>query len=125
MKNQTTKAPDVLAFAAEQLDSYWCRICGDGSHAQVTLRVDPAACPSVEDPALDDAYAVEIQQGIGFIAGSNPRSVLLGVYAFLQAVGCRFIRPGPDGEIHLYQEVYGHGGHPPHPRRHPAGAGPR
>ena len=99
MKNQTTKAPDVLAFAAEQLDSYWCRICGDGSHAQVTLRVDPAACPSVEDPALDDAYAVEIQQGIGFIAGSNPRSVLLGVYAFLQAVGCRFIRPGPDGEI--------------------------
>lgn len=99
MLARQTDVPDTIAFAAEQLDSYWRQICGEGSHAQIALRADPAACPAVEDPALDDAYTVEVTQGEGFIAGSNPRSVLLGVYAFLTAVGCRFIRPGPDGEI--------------------------
>ena len=33
------------------------------------------------------------------IAGSNPRSVLLGVYRFLRELGCRWLRPGKYGEI--------------------------
>ena len=76
MLARQTDVPDTIAFAAEQLDSYWRRICGEGSHAQIALRADPAACPAVEDPALDDAYTVEVTQGEGFIAGSNPRTVL-------------------------------------------------
>ena len=33
------------------------------------------------------------------IAGVNPRSVLLGVYRLLREMGCRWLRPGDDGEI--------------------------
>ena len=30
-----------------------------------------------------------------YIAGRNARSVLFGVYAFLETQGVRFVRPGP------------------------------
>ncbi|MBR3942966.1 MAG: DUF4838 domain-containing protein, partial [Clostridia bacterium] len=39
------------------------------------------------------------QNGKGYIAGSNPRSVLFGVYEYLKSCGCRFIRPGKDGDF--------------------------
>jgi hypothetical protein len=54
--------------------------------------------PETVNPALDDYLYVEIQSGQGIIAGSNPRSVLMAVYRFLEKAGCRFIRPGKDGE---------------------------
>ena len=44
MLARQTDVPDTIAFAAEQLDSYWRRICGEGNHAQIALRADPAAC---------------------------------------------------------------------------------
>ena len=53
----------------------------------------------VQNPELDDAIAIDIEGGSGIIAGVNPRSVLLGVYRFLTEIGCRWIRPGPDGEV--------------------------
>ena len=53
----------------------------------------------IEDPELDDAYEVKVDGFRGYIAGSNIRSILYGVYAYLKAAGCRFIRPGKDGEI--------------------------
>ena len=34
-----------------------------------------------------------------YIAGRNARSVLFGVYAFLETQGVRFVRPGPAGEV--------------------------
>ncbi len=48
---------------------------------------------------LDDEVYVAIHKGQGVIAGLNPRSVLLAVYRFLTEAGCRWIRPGTDGEI--------------------------
>lgn len=50
-----------------------------------------------EDP-FDDAICIQIREGHGFIAGANPRSCLLAVYRLLRELGCRFLRPGPDGE---------------------------
>lgn len=52
----------------------------------------------IEDPELDDAIYINVKGSRGIIAGSNPRSVLFAVYRFLEANGCRWIRPGPDGD---------------------------
>jgi hypothetical protein len=54
---------------------------------------------------LDDAVRVEVVNGSGIIAGANPRSVLLAVYRFLYDVGCRWVRPGVDGEVIPKREV--------------------
>ena len=47
----------------------------------------------------DDAILVRIRNGCGVIAGSNGRSVLIGVYRFLHSLGCRWPRPGAGGEF--------------------------
>lgn len=63
------------------------------------LGVCPVVSESVTDALLDDAYIIEIKNGTGSIRGSNPRSVLFGVYRFLKELGCSWIRPGADGEV--------------------------
>lgn len=52
----------------------------------------------IEDFSEDDAYEINVNGQEGYIAGSNIRSILLGVYAYLKKAGCRFIRPGVNGE---------------------------
>lgn len=52
----------------------------------------------LEDPLLDDAVSIDVTGLRGIIAGSNPRSVLLAAYRFLEEAGCRWVRPGRDGE---------------------------
>jgi len=54
---------------------------------------------SVKDPLIDDKFVVNVENGKGKICGSNERSVLLGVYRWLKELGCRFVRPGKDGEV--------------------------
>ncbi len=50
------------------------------------------------DYKQDDAIEINIKNGYGYIAGSNNRSILIGVYKFLEKLGCKFLRPGKDGE---------------------------
>ncbi|MBR1970315.1 MAG: DUF4838 domain-containing protein [Clostridia bacterium] len=52
-----------------------------------------------KDDEKEDSYTINIKKGNGFIAGSNPRSVLYGVYKYLKELGCDWVRPGADGEI--------------------------
>ena len=47
---------------------------------------------------MDDAILIDIENGKGVIAGSNARSVLIGVYRYLRELGFVFVRPGADGE---------------------------
>jgi hypothetical protein len=47
----------------------------------------------------DDAIIIDVEAGSGTIAGTNPRACLIAVYRFLREIGCRWIRPGSDGEI--------------------------
>lgn len=54
---------------------------------------------SIQDPENDDAFYIQCQNGCGMIVGSNSRSVLIGVYALLEQAGCRYVRPGKEGEI--------------------------
>ena len=57
-----------------------------------------AHVPQVKDSALDDAIAIDVEDGEGYITGSNDRSVLLAAYRFLRELGCEFVRPGEEGE---------------------------
>lgn len=47
----------------------------------------------------DDEIRIDIKDGAGIVTGSNERSVLIASYRLLYELGCRFIRPGKDGEI--------------------------
>lgn len=47
----------------------------------------------------EDAVAVDIRHGQGVITGANERSILIGVYRFLHHLGCRWVRPGAEGEF--------------------------
>jgi len=50
------------------------------------------------DPFIEDIIDIHIENGKGYIAGSNLRSILMGVYKYAKSAGCRFIRPGADGD---------------------------
>ena len=112
----------TIHFAAEELARYLGRMLGDGvpvvvqAAAQyepaaqgnpapedlwlgIGTAIPPARVPAVDDPSLDDCIALDVRAGRGYIVGPNPRSVLLGVYRFLAEVGCRWVRPGADGEL--------------------------
>lgn len=52
----------------------------------------------VKDPTLDDLVDINVKNGSGYIAGSNPRSILFGVYDYFKANGCMWVRPGIGGE---------------------------
>jgi hypothetical protein len=52
------------------------------------------SCDPLDDEIHIDAHGVN-----GVIAGSNPRSLLIAAYRYLTELGCRWVRPGPDGEV--------------------------
>lgn len=107
---QTGEAAPV-AYAVEELtrclrrmepESLVDRICQTdaGPQAQgIRVGVGLLPLPFVEDPELDDVIRISVQDQTGIITGSNPRAVLLAVYRFLRELGCRFLRPGPEGEL--------------------------
>ena len=62
----------------------------------------------VEDDMLDDVIDVKIEKGAGYIAGSNERSILFGVYDYFKSMGCLWVRPGPQGEHIVSCDVMNH-----------------
>ncbi len=101
----------VISFAADELARY-LKIMDpraevpvfqypeqDSQIPAIWLAVDPSLQAEVKDPAADDAYSISLHEGTGEIFGSNPRSVLLGVYRLLRELGCAWVRPGADGEM--------------------------
>ena len=47
---------------------------------------------------LRERIQIDVRAGKGTIAGNGEGALLLGIYRFLYHLGCRFIRPGEDGE---------------------------
>jgi hypothetical protein len=100
-------------FAANELARYLrlmssrplvCEVSPVSEPSQEGIRLGLFSDLSIEGPpeaSADigaDAVHIAIENGSGVIAGSNPRSVLLGVYRFLHELGYRWVRPGADGE---------------------------
>ena len=90
VKNQTT------AYAKDELTCYLSKMAGLHNLARIELML---INPEKDDKMDDDRYIIDITNGKGTIQGSNSRSILLGVYAYLKSLGCRFLRPGKNGEI--------------------------
>ena len=83
----------TLDFAREQLDAYSRRIFGTDNGCKIEFVVKEA-----HENAVRDGYEISIDGGKGAICGKNERSILLGVYGALKQIGCRFVRPGANGE---------------------------
>jgi len=62
----------------------------------------------LEDAFIEDIIDIDIQNGTGYIAGSNPRSILMGVYKYCTSAGCRFIRPGEGGDYVPKADIANH-----------------
>lgn len=96
---------ETMKFASYELKRYAAQM---GICPEVHLKTDVSAfdvsCFFQFDVRYDDAFSVEVKQGKGTITGINERSVLLGVYHFLKKQGCRFLRPGKDGEYIPFKE---------------------
>jgi hypothetical protein len=98
----------TIRFAAEELKKYLDKMLVPESEAVIqlglfedfdVLKADSLKWLSdVPDKDYDDAVYISVKSGRGIIAGINPRSVLLAVYRFLSDSGCRWLRPGRDGE---------------------------
>ncbi len=100
----------TIAFAVEELRRYLGRMTGApvsdrawerGIEIRVGLMADfpQVTAPPVDDPAMDDAIYISMEDGKGIVAGINPRSALLAAYRLLTELGCRWVRPGKDGEV--------------------------
>jgi len=59
--------------------------------------VVPAHLARREHP-FDDAVFVNARGGHVVVAGVNPRSVVFAAYRYLEELGCRWLRPGREGE---------------------------
>ena len=102
----------TVRYAAEELQKYLTEATGRAAefgecccnedaldiHVGLSSDIEGVGSVDVPDPALDDAIDLVMFGEGGYIAGPNPRSVLLSVYRYLTEVGCRWVRPGRDGE---------------------------
>ena len=108
----------VVDFAAEELKKYMRMMmprCGEivierDLNAKDGIRLGLMQdfgldVSEAEDTQLDDIVHIDMGESEGIIAGSNPRSVLLAVYRYLQENGCRWLFPGIDGEFIPIQDV--------------------
>lgn len=100
---------ETVLFAGSELTYYLSKINNgfsfssdsDSENAETAVSrktISLGLFPDAECSSREDAYEIKIHQLNGHIKGSNPRSVLLGVYQYLTLLGCRFLRPGKEYE---------------------------
>jgi len=87
----------TILFAAEELNNTLSAMGIDTADLKLGLFPDFSLTPKSESIAFDDEIAISFDGESGYLAGSNPRSVLFAVYRFLQECGARWVRPGKDG----------------------------
>lgn len=87
---------DVIAFAKEELEKY-LKILKVEADIKLGLFKDFNDFIEVEDPYHDDAFIINVKDKSGYIAGSNERSILFGIYRLFEEWGVTWVRPGPNG----------------------------
>jgi hypothetical protein len=108
------EAGDDEKLAAEELQSILRQISG-GELAVVTAGEGPIGGPSIvlggelarqlgfgeELDALDrDGFIIRTKGDLLILAGQRSRGTLFAAYTFLESLGCRWVMPGPFGEIY-------------------------
>ena len=104
-----------IRFAADELSRYLKRMTGRSvpiaeaasynpsskaiwvGLADVFGDVVPSHLARREHP-FDDAIFVRAEGRQAIVSGANPRSVVFAGYRYLEELGCRWLRPGRDGE---------------------------
>ena len=96
---------ETISFAAAELERYLKAVnpafafshASESSAANdCTIHLNTDLDPELSsglDSRADDLFLISLSNGKGSIQGSNPRSVLLGMYAFLRRLGYRFLLP--------------------------------
>lgn len=74
-----------------ELDRYLLRMTG--KTGEIELQAGESA------PLFEEHFVIDIKGGVGKITANRPRALLLGGYDFLRRCGCRFLRPGEQGEL--------------------------
>lgn len=91
-ENLSNRNEQVLAFACDELAAHLEMLEVEISEYKTALSVDAALSPKG-----DDCYSYAFDGACFEIVGSNARSVLLGVYAYLRHIGFVFLYPGEGG----------------------------
>ena len=81
----------TIELSKKELSDYMLRITGE--KGDISLIVDEGGS------LFDEHYVIDVEKGKGEIRANRPRALLIGVYDFLRRIGCRFIRPGANGDI--------------------------
>ena len=111
MEIRILKENETVRYAAEELKKY-LKLVDESVDAEITVAPIKSnegitlallselglSVDDVDDPLVDDVVDVDIVDLSGYIAGSNTRSILMGVYKYFKSVGCRWVRPGDTGE---------------------------
>ena len=87
----------TILYAAEELKNALSVMGIDTAEIKLGLFPDFALTPKSDNVDFDDEIALSFNGTAGYLAGSNPRSVLFAVYRFLQECGARWVRPGKEG----------------------------
>jgi hypothetical protein len=87
---------NTLDYAIKELNRYMKRIIKNEVHV-IKVLVDSSFSPAQEKNLgiMDDRISIDIEKGKGIILANHPRSALIGVYTFLESIGCRFFTPDP------------------------------
>jgi len=113
-------AEEPVRFAAAELARYLRKMTGGAVRTRAARAYDAAApgvwvgaagafgAPITRDVAklvgcglphqFDDAILVRAAGGHAIVTGINARSVVFAAYRYLEELGCRWLRPGRDGE---------------------------
>lgn len=107
MKIKITKDTQTIRYAAGELKKYLNMMDDnldidlslyDGDITLALFDDIGISCDDIKDAMYDDVIDIKIDNMKGYIAGSNERSILMGVYNFLKSAGCMWVRPGKKGE---------------------------
>ena len=95
-KIYTESKDSVLLLAAKELVKYGkgaFSVTENAAEGEIILQLEK------EVRKLEDRFSLKSSGNKLYITGSNPRSVLYGIYEYLKSFGFAFLYPGEEGEI--------------------------